>query len=73
MAENTIEEVIAEAAAENVRSVTVDGLTVSGHSIQELIAADNHTKSKAHSNNPFGAMRAAKLRPPGTTGYASNS
>lgn len=64
--ETTIAETIEEAASENVRTVSVDGMAVTSHSIHELIAADTHTRRTASSDNPFTALRTAKLRPPST-------
>ncbi len=62
----TISETIKATATENVRNVMVDGMNVSGHSLHELIEADKHQKRQIASSNPFGSLRAAKLRSPST-------
>lgn len=62
----TIEEAIAESAKDNVRSVSVDGLTVQTHSIGDQIKADRYAKEQAAQANPGQVLRAFKLKPPGT-------
>jgi len=62
------------AAAANPQSATVDGTTVSAHSIPEQIAADQYAKSSTSmtgtnpqggSRSAWGRMRPAKVIPPG--------
>ncbi|MHC2067623.1 hypothetical protein ACYFX5_09140 [Bremerella sp. T1] len=53
-----------EAAATKPKQVTVDGVTVQGHSIADLIALDKHIAAKKAAQR--GGMRIQKIVPPGT-------
>lgn len=62
------------AAAANPQSATVDGTTVTSHSIPDKIAADQYARvnSSLNGDNPqggnrsvWGRMRPAKVTPPG--------
>jgi len=64
MAEKTIAEQIEE-TAKSPAKVTVDGTTVDGQKIADLIAADQYLQGRtAASRNHFG-IRLVKLTPPG--------
>lgn len=43
---DTIEELIEQAALENVRRVAVDSVSVEGHSLRDLIEADKYTRQQ---------------------------
>lgn len=64
--EETLADQIQASAAENVRRVSVDGLSTETHSLADQIAADRHLANRSVSGSPFGALRQAKLKPPGT-------
>ena len=46
-------------------SVSVDGQSVTARSAADQIAADKHVSNVAVRNNPFSALKHAKLVPPG--------
>lgn len=48
------------------RKATSDGLTVEGHSLADLIAADKHIAAKCAARSRNRGLRFSKLVPPGT-------
>lgn len=55
---------ITQAAAEP-KQVTVDGVTVVQHSLQDLIAADQYLKGQKAAKSPSRGLRFTKLVAPG--------
>ncbi len=52
-------------AATGPTSITVDGLTTSGPSVSELIAAANYLNGVVAARRPGRGLRFTQLRPPG--------
>lgn len=65
-----IEQALIDSATEGVRTVSVDGLTVSGHSLADQIAADKYLKSQNETAavQPHRGLRFSKMIPPGGGG-----
>ena len=65
-----IEQSLIDSATEGVRTVSVDGLTVSGHSLLEQIEADKYLKSQSSTAmaQPHRGLRFSKMIPPGGGG-----
>lgn len=57
MSEQSIEE-----AADDAKTIKVDGVEVTERSIQEKILAERHAKAQAAAKAPFG-MRLARVNP----------
>lgn len=55
-------------AAAEPKQASGDGISVTKHSIPDLIAADKYQNAKAQARNKQSGLRVAKLRPPGTIG-----
>jgi len=59
-------------AAQQPQSASVDGVTAAAHSIPDQIAADRYRRTKAAlapaGASAWGAVRTARVVPPGTTG-----
>lgn len=55
-----------EAAGEAPRSVQADGVSVTGHSLAELIEADRYLKSAEAAASTKRGFNIAKFRPNGT-------
>lgn len=55
-------------AAENPLSGSADGVNVTGHNLQDLIAADRYTKSQeAVRRGVWGKIRRSRVESPGAT------
>lgn len=55
-----------ETAAAEPKAATVDGITVHGHTLEELIAADKHLAAKAGSTKNHLGLHFRQLEPGGT-------
>lgn len=64
MPDQSIEQAIRDNAAAPA-SITVDGQTVSEHSLPDLIAADKHLAARAAADSPTFGLRFARVVPPG--------
>lgn len=65
-----IEQALIDSATEGVRTVSVDGLTVSGHSLQDMIEAKKFLDSQntTAAAQPHRGLRFSKMIPPGGGG-----
>lgn len=67
--EPTSEELLHEAAEENVRTVTTGNLSFTGHSLREFIEYDRYrNQTNAANNASLGGISFTKLIPPGAGG-----
>ena len=65
-----IEQALINSATEGVRTVSVDGLTVSSHSLAELIEAKKFLDSQSTTSaaQPHRGLRFSRMIPPGGGG-----
>jgi len=56
-----------EAAAASPKAASADGVSMTAHSLPDLIAADKYARAKAAGRNKYRGLRFARFVPPGTT------
>jgi len=62
-----------ETAAGNPKSASGDGVSVTSHSIDELIKADKYLTAKRAKAGKWGGIKMQKLQPPGAVGDSDGS
>lgn len=56
-----------EAAAGSPKAASADGVSMTAHSLPDLIAADKYAAAKQQGRNKYRGLRFARFVPPGTT------